>query len=297
MTAERDMKKFPVKEKQGRKMEEVKISVLMSVYNPSDKTILDRAVRSIIGQTFREWEMILYDDGSEEKYISAIQKAASMDSRIRYIRGEKNMGLAHALNAALPLARGKYIARMDSDDISRPERFVREYEFLESHPEYQWAGSNTELIDREGRWAVRKMPEMPGERDFLNYSPYIHPSVMFRKEVLLEYRGYREYRRGEDYELFMRLHAAGLQGYNLQEELFAYREDMDTYGHRKYRYQIEEVGIRFAGFHRLGILNPKTLPYVLKPLVTGFVPHRLLASMKKRVRKEMYVERYKGSQT
>ena len=97
MTAERDMKKFPVKEKQGRKMEEVKISVLMSVYNPSDKTILDRAVRSIIGQTFREWEMILYDDGSEEKYISAIQKAASMDSRIRYIRGEKNMGLAQRM--------------------------------------------------------------------------------------------------------------------------------------------------------------------------------------------------------
>ena len=278
-------------------MERVKISVLISVYNPENSRQLFQAVRSIISQTFSDWEMILYDDGSAKAYEPVIQKAAAMDSRIRYIRGKKNRGLAHALNAGLTLAKGEYIARMDGDDISKPERFAREYEFLESHPEYQWVGSNTELIDADGKWAVRKMPEIPEKRDFLNYSPYIHPSVMFRKEVLLEYRGYKESRRGEDYELFMRLHAAGLRGYNLQENLFQYREDAVTYGHRKYRYQIEEVGIRFAGFRSLGLLNPKTLPYVLKPLATGLVPNRLLASVKKHVRKEMYVERYKGSQT
>ena len=277
--------------------ENIKVSVLMGVYNPASSRQLIQAVSSIISQTFTGWEMILYDDGSAEAYVPAIQEAAAMDSRTRYIRGKENKGLAHALNAGLALTKGKYIARMDGDDISRPERFAREYGFLESHPEYQWVGSNTELIDGDGRWAVRKMPEVPEKKDFLNYSPYIHPSVMFRKQALLDSGGYRESRRGEDYELFMRLHASGLRGYNLQEELFQYREDAATYGHRKYRYQIEEAGIRFRGFKKLGILSPATVPYALKPLATGLVPYRLLASLKKHVRKEMYVERYKGSQT
>lgn len=287
---------------QGRKgtknMEEtVKISVLMGVYDPPSSRHLYQAVRSIISQTFSDWEMILYDDGSARAYVPVIQKAAAMDSRIRYIRGRENRGLAHALNAGLALARGTYIARMDGDDVSKPERLWKLYEFLEGHPQYQWAGSNTELIDDSGRWGSRRLPEVPGPRDFLNYSPYIHPAVMFRKQVLLDCNGYRETRRGEDYELFMRLHAAGLRGYNLQEELFQYREDAATYAHRKYRYQVEEVGIRFRGFHGLGILNPLTVPYALKPLIVGAMPHGLLAGMKKHVRKEMYVERYKGSQT
>jgi hypothetical protein len=94
----------------------------------------------------------------------------------------------------------------------------------------------------------------------------------------------------------MRLHAAGRQGFNIQEELFQYREDENTYKHRKYRYQMEEVGIRLRGFYRLGILNPKTIVYAIKPMVVGVIPYALLLRIKKRVRKEMYVERYKGSQ-
>lgn len=278
-------------------MKEVKISVLMSVYNPLKEDVLIRAVRSVINQTFREWEMILYNDGSAKVYEPVIRKAAAMDQRIRYIQGEKNKGLAHALNTGLTRAKGKYIARMDGDDISKPDRLWKLYEFLEKHPQYQWAGSNTELIDSDGRWGSRKMPEIPAAKDFLTYSPYIHPSVMFRKEVLLNCHGYKETRRGEDYELFMRLHSQGMQGYNLQEDLFQYREDAATYSHRKYRYQVEEVGIRFQGFKRLGILNPATVPYALKPLIVGIIPYGFLAGMKKHVRKEMYVERYKRSQT
>lgn len=277
--------------------ETVKISVLMSVYNPSDRQYFFQAVRSIINQTFQDWEMILYDDGSASEYEPVIRKAAEMDERIHFLRGEKNMGLAHALNEGIRRAKGEYIARMDADDISHPDRLSRLYVFLEHHPEYDWAGSNTELIDEKGRWGVRKMPEIPQKRDFLKYSPYIHPSVMFRKKVLSECNGYKESRRGEDYELFMRLHSKGRQGFNIQEELFLYREDADTYKHRKYRYQIEEVGIRLRGFGQLGILKPSTLPYALKPLIVGLMPYGFLMRLKKQVRKEMHVERYKGSQT
>lgn len=180
---------------------------------------------------------------------------------------------------------------MDADDISKPDRLQQMYDFLENHPEYGWVGCNAELIGEDGIWGSRMMPEAPERKDFLHYSPYIHPSVLFRREALTVNGGYRPMRRGEDYELFMRLHAAGVRGYNLQEFLFQYREDADTYRHRKYRYQIEEVRIRKEGFARLGILNIRTWPCVLKPLIVGFIPYRLLVGMKLRVRKEMQLER------
>lgn len=273
----------------------IKISVLMSVYNPQNQHYFFQAVQSIINQTFQEWEMILYDDGSDERYVSGIREIAAMDHRIRYMRGEKNMGLAQALNVCCPIAKGAYIARMDADDISKPNRLQKMYEFLENHREYDWVGCNTELIKEESVWGTRIMPEIPDRRDFLHYSPYIHPSVLFRKQVLTENGGYKPMRRGEDYELFMRLHASGRRGYNLQNIYFQYREDIDTYKHRKYRYQIEEVGIRKNGFRQLGILNIKSRLYVIKPLIIGLIPYGLLIRLKVRVRKEIHVERFEES--
>ncbi|MCC8028895.1 MAG: glycosyltransferase [Lachnospiraceae bacterium] len=269
----------------------IKISVLMSVYNPENRQIFFEAVQSIISQTFQDWEMILYDDGSEEPYIPLIREAAVLDRRFRYCRSEENRGLAQAMNICCGMAGGRYLARMDADDYSMPGRLQSMYEFLEDHPEYDWVGCNTELIRGDGIWARRVMPQAPDRKDFLRYSPYIHPSVVFRREVLTESGGYRPMRRGEDYELFMRLHASGRRGYNLQEFYFRYREDDNTYRHRKYRYQIEEVRIRKEGFQSLGILNIKTGRCVIKPLIVGLIPRGLLLHIKLRVRKEMHVER------
>lgn len=269
---------------------EVRISVLMSVYNPENEAYLRQAVMSIVNQSFSDWEMILYDDGSEEAYRSVISEMASVDSRIRCLRGETNMGLAGALNYCLPLAKGKYIARMDADDISKPDRLEKMYRFLEENPEYDWVGSNAELVKGMDVWGFREMPQAPQKEDFLRYSPYIHPSVVFRRQVLVENGGYGTYRRGEDYELFMRLTAAGKQGFNLQEILFQYREDADTYRRRKYKYQIEEVGIRKKGFRQLGILDGAAWLYIIKPLVVGLIPNRLQLRLKVLVRKDIHVE-------
>ena len=277
--------------------ENPKISILLCVYKPAGETEFRQAVCSMIRQTFRDWEMLLYDDGSEERYQRIIRKTASMDSRIRYIRGNENRGLSHGLNACLKQARGQYIARMDADDISHPERLEKLYDFLQKHKEYQWAGSNTLLFDEKGTYGKREMPKIPKSADFLKYSPYIHPAVMFRKSILLKTGGYKMLHRGEDYELFMRLHVQGYQGYNLQELLFKYREDENTYKHRKYRYQMEEVKIRLHGFKEMKILKVSTFYYVIKPLLIGLVPYPLLMKLKPYVRKEMYVERYAESKS
>lgn len=274
-----------------------KISVLMSVYNPRNVGQLMRAVSSMIRQTMQDWEMLLYDDGTEEAYANEIRIAAGMDQRIRLLRGDRNRGLAYAMNYCLKKAHGIYVARMDADDISCPTRLEKMYEFLENHPEYQWVGSNINLIDEHGKWGNRMFPVCPTARDFLKYSPYAHPSVMFQKKVLIENGGYHVMRRGEDYELFMRLHAGGYQGYNLQEELFCYREDRETYRHRTVKSQLEEVKIRFHGFQSLRILRPGTMWYVVKPMFVALMPYPILVWMKQLIRKEMYVERFAGKQT
>ena len=271
----------------------------MGVYNPKIKEQLFDSVNSIIDQTFRDWEMIIYDDGSEEQYVDMIKEAAALDERIIYIRNDVNHGLAYALNQCLQEAGGEYIARMDADDISKPERLEKLYNFLCEHSEYEWAGSNSELFDENGVWGTDQMQEIPEEKDFLAYSPYIHPSVIFRKSVLDEMNGYKvseETKRCEDYELFMRLHKAGYRGYNMQECLLLYREDYNAFQKRKYKYRVQEMKIRYRGFKNLGILRADTVPYVLKPLATGLVPARFLQYIKKNTGKGYYVEQQRESQ-
>ncbi len=262
----------------------VEISVIMGVYNPKNQERFFYAVKSVVQQTFQSWEMILYDDGSDEAYKKSIEWAASLDDRIFLIRSEKNRGLAYALNQCIRKASGRYIARMDDDDIARKDRLEKQFRFLELHPQYQWVGSNAELIDKRGVWGCRKVPEIPGKKDFLFTSPYIHPSVMFHKRVLKENGGYNtsgDFLFCEDYELFMRLHRKGLQGYNLQEMLLQYTEDYAAHKKRTYRRRIREMKVRYRGFKQLGILNKITFYHVFRPLMVGAVPALLRHYIKK----------------
>jgi len=280
-------------------IEKVEISVIMGVFNPEDRGQLYQAAMSIINQSFQQWEMIICDDGSGAKYIDTIKMTAELDYRIKYIRSNRNRGLAHALNQGIPVSRGKYIARMDADDISKPYRLKRLYNFLEAHPQYDWVGSNSELFDDDGVWGIGITQEIPAKKDFLEHSPYIHPSVMFRREVLIKMNGYKVSKltaRCEDYELFMRLHKHGYQGYNIQEELIEYRENHNSYVRRKYKYCIREMQVRLKGFRKLGILNIQTSPYVIKPLIVGLLSPRMLGYIKRSVRNNYYAEGQKNSQ-
>ena len=261
------------------------ISVLLCVYNP-DKKQLYEAVKSIIEQTYTEWEMILYDDGSQDPCKEWIYQMSYLDSRIRYVRNEHHHFLAHGLNESMKLAKGKYIARMDGDDISRPNRFEEQVKFLENHEEFLWVGSNIALIDEMGEgWGERQYPSVPKEKAFLKYSPYAHPTIMIHREVLMEYGGYKTGKnpyRSEDYELFMRLHAAGEQGYNLQEVLLDYRESKEGYKKRTLKFQFQEMLVRWEGFRNLCILTPKTLIYVIKPILVWMIPNTVIYALKRR---------------
>ena len=149
-----------------KRAKNIKISVIMGVYNPTQKQQLFAAVRSIIGQTFPWWEMIIYDDGSSPDYAETIREAAALDDRIVYMRENRNRGLAYALNQCIMKSRGKYIARMDADDISKPDRLEKLYDFLENHIEYAWVGSNSELFNDSGRLGYRPESQDSSEQGF-----------------------------------------------------------------------------------------------------------------------------------
>ena len=262
---------------------EVKISVIMGVYQPRSRQILFQAVLSICSQTFSDWELIMVDDGTHGEGRDWIDQASLLDARIRLIRLPRHKGLSTALNAAIAASRGSYIARMDADDLSAPHRLQRLYDFLQAHAQYAWAGCCCRLVDEDGAWGHVRVPREPCARDFLSHSPYIHPSVMFRAHALAD--GYCEARsigRSEDYELFMRLHAAGLQGANVQEYLYLYREDRNSYHRRSFPHALREARTRGKGFAAFGLPSLSALPYIVKPLFVAMTPPRLHWRIKQR---------------
>lgn len=263
---------------------QVKVSVIMGVYNQHDKKALNLAVKSILEQTFRDLEFIIWDDGSDEQAASYIRELAQMDERILVAGKEENRGLAFSLNECIRLAKGDYIARMDADDISLSQRLWIQYEFLEQHPEYAWCGCNAFLFDNQKIWGSRCMPKEPKDRHYLKFSPFVHPTVMFRKKVFDENEGYLESEetlRCEDYEIFMRLQKAGLRGYNLQKELFCYREDSVSYRKRKWVYRRNETALRLRNFRKMGLLFPFGWAYGLRPLFGGLLPSFAIAFLKR----------------
>lgn len=275
------------------------ISVIMGIYNPSDPETLEQAINSILIQTYQDFEFLIYDDGSEKEKAVVLEQLVKKDARIRLLRGETNKGLAHALNECLAIAKGEYIARMDGDDICAPERLWKQKEFLDHHSEYAFVGCSARLFDEEGIWGCRKMVERPTKREIIKYSPYIHPSVMFRKNRLKEVGGYleaKETRRCEDYELFMRLYSKGFYGYNLEEALFFYHESRAHYDKRNFTQRIAEMKIRYRGFQAMGVLNMKTILYVLKPVVMLFLPEKIRNTIRNKNRKYTKYEHKKRRQ-
>lgn len=258
------------------------ISVIMGVKDAREEE-LRAAIESITAQSYKEWEYIICDDGSVNNTYKVLTEYAEADSRIKIIRNEKNQGLAYSLNRCIKEAQGEYIARMDADDISAQDRLESQLEFLQQHEEYAVVGCFSELIDESGVWGRRQMPVAPEKNDFLWGSPFMHPTVMMRREVLEAVGGYRVARetlRLEDYDMFMRMYIEGYKGANLNRYLYQFREDKAAFGRKKYSYRIDEVKIRAMYFGRLGLL-PKGYLYMIKPLIVGLIPQKVLRRLRK----------------
>lgn len=179
------------------------VSVVMSVYN--EEQYLGGAIDSILRQTFQDFEFIIIDDGSVDHTPMVLE--GYYDSRLRVFH-QANQGQSSALNRGIRLASGCYIARMDGDDISLPERLEKEVHFLDAHPEVGLVGTWCLKVDATtGNRRPQSLPEEDGAiRRFMRVdNPFIHSSVMIRKAVLDRVGLYDEGFIWQDYELWVRI--------------------------------------------------------------------------------------------
>lgn len=201
-----------------------KVSVLMPMYN--NERFLPFAVESILNQTFTDFELLIIDDGSTDTSVSLARSYA--DARIRLVENRENLGLTKRLNQGLKLAGGEYIARMDGDDVSRPERLFEQAAYLDQHPEVGLLGSAVQPINEAGQpcGAVYSLPLTDVEvRWQMLLSPaFAHPAVMLRRSVLQENQlVYDEtYLSAQDYDMWRRMLMV-TRGANLAAPLLYYR--------------------------------------------------------------------------
>jgi len=207
-------------------MKSPKVTVLMSVYN--GEKYLREAVESILNQTFTDFEFLIVNDGSTDRTAEILQSYD--DPRIRIIDNEKNIGLTKSLNKGLRMARGEYVARMDADDISMPERLERQVKFLDKNKDVGLLGSSWYEINADGKKTSIGEAAASGKQavHFM-----CHGSVMVRKICLEEVGLYREiFKYAQDYDLWLRI-ADKFGVANLNEPLYKLRIHNETISSHK----------------------------------------------------------------
>lgn len=199
------------------------ISVILPVFNA--ESYISESVSSILSQTFNDFELIIINDGSTDNSESII--LSFNDKRIKYYRNDKNSGLIYTLNRGLGLAKGKYIARMDADDICNPNRFEEQVSFLQNHMDIGIVGSEAILFqdcpkNKYGYFYKPKNDKKIKAKLFVD-NPIIHPTVLIRREVLEKINGYNyDFFQVEDLALWIELSKI-TKFYNIPQPLINYR--------------------------------------------------------------------------
>ena len=198
-----------------------RVSILMPVYNVA--AYLREAMDSMLAQTCTDFELIVLDDCSPDNSAEILDTYT--DERIVRYRGEKNVGLSNVLNIGMQLARGEYIARMDSDDLSTPERLAVQVAYLDTHPEIDLCSCGMELFGAKQETWVRENNPEDVKITALFHSPILHASSVWRRASFerVGLRFQQEMVPAEDYDMWTRAMAAGLKLVNIPQVMYKYR--------------------------------------------------------------------------
>lgn len=203
------------------------VSLVLSYYNEKESW-LRQCINSILNQTFTDYEIIIIIDNPtiERKINDYLLNLEDMFDNIHVIKNDVNIGLALSLNKGIKVAKGKYIARMDADDICRSDRLEKELLFLKMG-NYDMVFSNKNVIGEDSQLIDTAKPYMFGNENINNiltlYNCVVHPSVLIRKEVILKLGGYRDFKQAQDYDLWLRLLSNNYKIGVLDEPLIDYR--------------------------------------------------------------------------
>jgi len=199
------------------------ISVVMPVYNSG--TLIHQTIQSILNQTYTNFEFIIIDDASKDNTLKTIKNYQKKDKRIKIIQNKQNKGISITSNIGLNHARGKYIAMMDHDDLSHPERFEKQIYYLEQHKDIFLVGTGYYCIDINNKIInrgkiVTNLNKLKND-SIIGKWRICHPSIMFKNNTNIRYRAKIYY--AQDVDFFLQLIADGKKLTNLKEILFYYR--------------------------------------------------------------------------
>ena len=257
--------------------EKGKISVIMGIYNCQD-TLID-SIESMINQTYDNWELIMCDDYSKDNTYKIAQLYANKYAdRIILIKNKENKKLAATLNHCLEYVKGEFIARMDGDDISLPDRFEKQVNFLNKNKEYDLVGCAMIPFDENGDRGVRYTEEIPNKTTIFKISPFAHATIMARKYVYDKLNGYTvssRTMRGQDIDLWIRFFNREFKGYNLQVPLYKVRESKNDLKRRTIKAGWGTTKTLIYGA-KLNKLPFRYYIFSFKPLVSSIIPSRIM---------------------
>ena len=246
-------------------METPLISIIIPVYNAEH--YLDFCVNSVLSQTYQNIEILLCDDCSTDKSREVLKKY-EQHPKCKVLYNENNLHQAMTRNRCIKESSGEYIVMLDADDISTSDRIEKLLGAFEN--DIDFVGSACFLFDDNGKYgAIHNKKTYPQRKDLLKGIPFVHASIMFKRDVLNAVGGYRiskETVRGEDYDMIMRMYAAGFHGKNIDDELYGYRVDKNCYARRTFKARLDEIIIRYKGYKANHILFPMGVFYMFKPL-------------------------------
>lgn len=241
-------------------MNEIKFSVLMSVYKNDKKEFLIEAIESLLNQTLLPNEIVIVQDGEIPFELEKVLKNYKVKNHsiFQIVQLEKNYGLGIAMKKGIEYCNYEWIARMDADDISHPKRFEKQMSVIKKNPNLAIVGTNSEDFEFNVKKVKSKriMPEK--NQEILKFSkrrcPFIHPTIIFNKSKVLDVGSYEDIKYFEDYNLFLKI-LKRYEGHNIQEVLFFVRNNLETSNRRG---GLEYLKIEYNAlkiFYKKGLIN------------------------------------------
>ena len=255
-------------------MDKPLVSFILGVYNTKKFDDLDRSFNTMLNQTYDNIEIIVCDDCSSNGVYEYMLSHYGNNKKVTIIRNSRNLGLNVSLNNCLAHVHGSFIARQDDDDYSDIFKIQKQMEILQSDERVAFVSTGLVRFDLQGEWNPLIPKRNPTKMDFLNYCPFAHAACVFRKDAVMSVGGYRispETVRCEDYDLFMRLTAAGFKGINIPEVLYYYNKDRFQKSKRAFKYCYYEYIVRRKGFRKMG-LPLWSIFFAFKPIIAYFIP-------------------------
>lgn len=258
----------------------------MGIYNCA--LTLPEALDSLLAQTYKNFKVILCDDGSKDNTYEVAKEYASKHDNIVLIQNDKNRGLNYTLNHCLEYVDTEYIARMDGDDLCDPTRFEKEIKFLDAHSKYAIVSCHMFHFDDNGIFRTSGNAEgEPKLSDFPKGTPFRHAPCMVRTTAMNDVGGYSvddKLLRVEDYHLWIKMYVKGYKGYNLKEPLYMMRDDENAIARRKWKGNVNEFYVKNLAVSMLGLPFYMHI-YSLRPIITHCLPKWLYKILHKKFAK------------